>query len=54
MDIPRFIEQRKILQVKSARIEGRGGKLDSEGLFSEEILKFQVFLKNIKLQGSNI
>ncbi len=37
MDIPRFIEQRKILQVKSARIEGRGGKLDSEGLFSEEI-----------------
>lgn len=37
MDINRFIEQRKILQVKSTKIEGRGGKLDSEGFFSEEI-----------------
>lgn len=37
MDIDEYIKNKKILQVKSARIEGRGGKLDSEGLFSEEI-----------------
>lgn len=37
LDINRFIEQRNVLQVKSARIEGRGGKLDAEGLYSEEI-----------------
>ena len=37
MDINYFIEKKKIKEVKSAKIEGRGGKLDSEGLFSEEI-----------------
>ena len=37
MDINQFIEKNKVLPVRSARIEGRGGKLDSEGLFSEEI-----------------
>jgi len=37
MDINTFIERRKIGQVKSARIEGRGGKLDPDGLFSEQI-----------------
>ena len=37
MDINLFVEKRKIKEVKSAKIEGRNGKLDSEGLFSEEI-----------------
>lgn len=37
MDINLFVEKRKIKEVKSSKIEGRNGKLDSEGLFSEEI-----------------
>lgn len=37
MDINLFVEKRKLKEVKSAKIEGRGGRLDSEGLFSEEI-----------------
>lgn len=35
MDINLFVEKRKIKEVKSSKIEGRNGKLDSEGLFSE-------------------
>lgn len=35
MDINLFVEKRKLKEVKSAKIEGRGGRLDSEGLFSE-------------------
>lgn len=45
LDIDRFIEQRKILQVKSARLEGRGGKLDSEGLFSENFGKNKIQIR---------
>jgi len=37
MNIDQFIQKRGIKQVKSARVEGRGGKLDAEGLFSEVI-----------------
>lgn len=37
MDINFFIEKKQLKEVKSSKIEGRGGKLDSEGLFSEEI-----------------
>lgn len=37
MDIDRFIEKRKLQEVKSIKVESRSGKLDSEGLFSEEI-----------------
>ena len=35
MDINLFVEKRNIKEVKSSKIEGRNGKLDSEGLFSE-------------------
>lgn len=37
MNINYFVEKKNIKQVKSARIEGKGGKLDTEGLFSEVI-----------------
>ena len=37
LDVDRFVERNKILEVKTARIEGKLGKLDEEGLFSEII-----------------
>lgn len=40
MDINLFVEKRKIKEVKSSKIEGRNGKLDSEGLFSEGATRF--------------
>jgi len=37
MNINEFIAKNKILEVKNSRVEGKGGRLDPEGLYSEEI-----------------
>lgn len=37
LDMEDFVQKNKIKQVKSIRFEGKGGKPDAEGLFSEEI-----------------
>jgi hypothetical protein len=37
LDIPTFIKKNNVKEIKSVKTEGRAGKPDSEGLFSEEI-----------------
>lgn len=37
LDIPRFIQQKGLKEVRSTKVELSSGRLDAEGLFSEEI-----------------